>query len=289
MYYGYRYYDPVTGRWASRDPFQEDGGVNLYGFVGNDGVNYIDELGLAVFGIDGTWAKYPPEAIEGDVRLANGTGNVGRFLREAYMKGEKNIPYHHGPGGTLKWRIASRLVVGISGVGSGGIRDKVYKNICALYCDTGCSEKISLVGWSRGAVIAMGIAQKLNNEGCRCPNGKTTKPVPVQFVGLFDAVKMMGGSWPSTVPSNVKNIAHAKKTLSQGMFPTQDYGGNSKSFDLLSSKTETKIITHIRRGKRYYERVSFQRNQSTHGEIGRSATDTEAYNWVFSEYEKAID
>ena len=47
-YYGYRYYDPETGRWPSRDPIQERGGVNLYGFVGNDGVNYIDYLGMEV-------------------------------------------------------------------------------------------------------------------------------------------------------------------------------------------------------------------------------------------------
>ena len=46
LYYGYRYYDPVTGRWASRDPLQEDGGVNLYGFIRNDGVNKLDYIGL---------------------------------------------------------------------------------------------------------------------------------------------------------------------------------------------------------------------------------------------------
>ena len=45
-YYGYRYYDPVTGRWPSRDPIGERGGVNLYGFVGNDVVNRWDYLGL---------------------------------------------------------------------------------------------------------------------------------------------------------------------------------------------------------------------------------------------------
>ena len=45
-YYGYRYYDPQTGRWPSRDPIQERGGVNLYGFVGNNGVNKLDILGL---------------------------------------------------------------------------------------------------------------------------------------------------------------------------------------------------------------------------------------------------
>jgi RHS repeat-associated protein len=45
-YYGYRYYDPMTGRWLSRDPIEEKGGENLYGFVGCDGVNEWDFLGL---------------------------------------------------------------------------------------------------------------------------------------------------------------------------------------------------------------------------------------------------
>ena len=46
--YGYRYYDPVRGRWLSRDPIGERGGLNLYGFVGNDGVNGVDPLGMIV-------------------------------------------------------------------------------------------------------------------------------------------------------------------------------------------------------------------------------------------------
>ncbi|MCH8541890.1 MAG: RHS repeat-associated core domain-containing protein [Opitutales bacterium] len=45
-YYGFRYYDPETGRWPNRDPIEEEGGLNLYGFVGNDGVNAWDVLGL---------------------------------------------------------------------------------------------------------------------------------------------------------------------------------------------------------------------------------------------------
>jgi RHS repeat-associated protein len=45
-YYGYRYYNPVTGRWLSRDPIGERGGINLYGFVGNDPVGRIDKYGL---------------------------------------------------------------------------------------------------------------------------------------------------------------------------------------------------------------------------------------------------
>jgi len=46
-YYGFRYYNPNTGRWPNRDPIQEQGGLNLYGMVGNNPVNSWDYLGLA--------------------------------------------------------------------------------------------------------------------------------------------------------------------------------------------------------------------------------------------------
>jgi RHS repeat-associated protein len=45
-YYGYRYYSPMLQRWINRDPIEERGGVNPYGFVGNEPVNSWDRLGL---------------------------------------------------------------------------------------------------------------------------------------------------------------------------------------------------------------------------------------------------
>jgi len=44
-YYGYRYYDPVTGRWPSRDVIGEKGGINLYGMLENDLNTKNDVLG----------------------------------------------------------------------------------------------------------------------------------------------------------------------------------------------------------------------------------------------------
>ena len=46
LYYGYRWYDPAMGRWPSRDPIEESGGLNLYGFVMNNSVGRWDYLGL---------------------------------------------------------------------------------------------------------------------------------------------------------------------------------------------------------------------------------------------------
>jgi RHS repeat-associated protein len=42
---GHRYYSPTLGRFINRDPVEETGGLNLYGFCGNNSVNRWDMLG----------------------------------------------------------------------------------------------------------------------------------------------------------------------------------------------------------------------------------------------------
>jgi hypothetical protein len=44
--YGFRYYDPETGRWPNRDPIGEMGGYNLYSFIGNNSISFYDIWGL---------------------------------------------------------------------------------------------------------------------------------------------------------------------------------------------------------------------------------------------------
>jgi len=74
-YYGYRYYDPVTGRWPSRDPIEEAGGINLYGFVGNDGVNTADVLGLK-------WMVLGRERVSGiSTIVTDGSGGLEVYLK----------------------------------------------------------------------------------------------------------------------------------------------------------------------------------------------------------------
>ena len=43
---GRRYYSPVLGRWISRDPIGERGGVNLHCFVWNSAIQTFDHLGM---------------------------------------------------------------------------------------------------------------------------------------------------------------------------------------------------------------------------------------------------
>ncbi|MBP5227159.1 MAG: RHS repeat-associated core domain-containing protein, partial [Kiritimatiellae bacterium] len=46
VYYNYRHYDPVTGRWTSRDLIEEFGGINIYCMIGNFPAGYTDFLGF---------------------------------------------------------------------------------------------------------------------------------------------------------------------------------------------------------------------------------------------------
>jgi RHS repeat-associated protein len=45
LYYGYRYYVPGVGRWVNRDPIEESGGINMFGFTLNAPVARFDVLG----------------------------------------------------------------------------------------------------------------------------------------------------------------------------------------------------------------------------------------------------
>ena len=44
-FYGYRYYSPELGRWISKDPIEERGGLNLLSFVSNRSIFRVDLLG----------------------------------------------------------------------------------------------------------------------------------------------------------------------------------------------------------------------------------------------------
>jgi len=46
VYFGRRYYDPVTGRWTTPDPLGLEGEPNLYAYVGNNPLTHFDLYGL---------------------------------------------------------------------------------------------------------------------------------------------------------------------------------------------------------------------------------------------------
>ena len=65
-YFGYRYYNPTLGKWLTRAPLEEAGGLNLYGFVGNDPINAVDPDG-----------RLPGDAQRASTFLEDWSNNVG--------------------------------------------------------------------------------------------------------------------------------------------------------------------------------------------------------------------
>lgn len=43
--FGYRFYDPRMSKWITRDPIGTDGGINIYAYVANNPINFIDREG----------------------------------------------------------------------------------------------------------------------------------------------------------------------------------------------------------------------------------------------------
>ena len=75
LHYNYfRDYDPELGRYIQSDPIGLAGGINTYGYVGGNPINFIDPLGLI------RW--------EGTYRIRSAVGGVGGVIGEFDLKSE---------------------------------------------------------------------------------------------------------------------------------------------------------------------------------------------------------
>ncbi len=90
-----RWYDPVTGRWLSKDPIGISGGLNQYVFVENNPVNARDPWGLLanvlsaggeqIYYPHGGWNSVNVPAATFEQRNTSGFANVDRFTKPAQI------------------------------------------------------------------------------------------------------------------------------------------------------------------------------------------------------------
>ena len=96
-----RWYDPVTGRWLSKDSIGLNGGLNLYAFCEESPVLFVDPYGKAVLATRGLnygprITKYVPWLVGGVVGFAlTEAANVGVYHQHIFFEDEDggNIGY----------------------------------------------------------------------------------------------------------------------------------------------------------------------------------------------------
>jgi len=108
-YYNYRYYNPKDGRWINRDPIAEEGGWNLYAFLGNSTQDKFDALGLiGIFGL-----------------LGGALIDYGFQVTANYIQGKED------PWTDIDWgSVTTSAALGAAGIpGNVKIGKNIYKNV----------------------------------------------------------------------------------------------------------------------------------------------------------------
>ena len=85
VYYNYRHYSPSLGRFLSRDPIEEQGGLNLYLFCGND-VFSFDDLGMRKRGRQFRGTRYKTRKNAKRLQISRGLAYCANYKK--YRNGE---------------------------------------------------------------------------------------------------------------------------------------------------------------------------------------------------------
>ncbi|MFT5240366.1 MAG: RHS repeat-associated protein, partial [Kiritimatiellia bacterium] len=232
--YTFRCYNPTSGRWLSRDPIAEKGGMNIYAMSVNATINKFDPLGLALYAFDGTW-NHPNQKDRGFVRPTN-----IRKMATSYTSGD--VFYYRGIGNEEEYGKVMQTIGGATGLGGRSKLEEAYWDLVAQYNDG--DHVIDVIGFSRGSAMALEFANMIKRRGIpdlssqkvrwvRRSGGKgrrrkvfytcRTKSPEIRFVGVYDVVAAMGLAknigplkfqkwnlmYDLSIPDNVKNAYHA--------------------------------------------------------------------------------
>ncbi len=180
--YLYRAYDPNLHRWLNRDPIGEAGGLNLYTFVGNDPVDYIDPFGLDR--IVGWYGGNPIIVKDNPVPGQNpfvpdGRENIGNMIGAEYGKGLLQMAASEAAGQALGagFRLLTRCkpLIPVSRWGRAGLEpgDWVMKGPVSPYnyLMSGKYQPLSWPGNNIPAPYMSGVAYNVPPTSLSWPTG----------------------------------------------------------------------------------------------------------------------
>jgi RHS repeat-associated protein len=243
-YYGYRYYDPSTTKWISKDPLEEAGGWNLTCFCSNDPINRFDPLGLAVlYAFDGTCNHPNPFNLDG---TPNYKTNV-RLLFELYRGRNSYYAYGIGSGYNADGKLMESGVTheAMTGDSMEERAEWMMKNLISELKAENPDKVVDVMGFSRGAATAtyfLNLIQQRIDSG-----DELFKGIKIRFVALFDQVPSKLGAMRTVNSAGVNLLL---STASLGLLGYNPYNriteqsGDTK-FTLPSGMNFVNIPLHI--------------------------------------------
>lgn len=149
---------------------------------------------MALYAFDGTWNE---ERSAGEYGRNT---NVVKF-RDLYT-GEGRSFYTKGVGTRLGW--LGKLLGGAFGAGGKERLRAAYADLCANFARG--DHTIDIVGFSRGAALALEFANTIHKRGVRLESVHVGRP-PIRFLGLWDVVGAFG------IPINLFGIPFQRINL----------------------------------------------------------------------------
>jgi len=134
---------------------------------------------MALYAFDGTGNS--------DEDLPELDTNVVRF-KELYAG--VDVEYLEGVG--TRWKSAGKVLGGLFGLGGRTRIDEMYEDLCENWSDG--DREIDIIGFSRGAALAVHFANKIAEEGIKQESGQS-EPATIRFLGLWDVVGSFGLSF----------------------------------------------------------------------------------------------
>jgi RHS repeat-associated protein len=151
--FGYRDYDPDTGRWTAKDPIGFAGGSSdLYGYCLGDGVNLVDTVGLFSWGFGGSigpisvsWDSARPTessvSLTSDIEIGGGFSFT--FDHPFPESNPPKLPFdiNIGPGRWLGFSTDGTKISIKLGIGAGLTPVDISKEVVILCHDSGTVKK----------------------------------------------------------------------------------------------------------------------------------------------------
>jgi hypothetical protein len=200
---------------------------------------------MALYAFDGTWNSDEVADVQDT--------NVVRF-KELYRG--NNAEYLEGVG--TRYGALGRLAGGLFGAGGKTRIDEMYDELCENW---GRGDKdIDIIGFSRGAALAMHFANKLGDEGVKLKRRHIKEP-RIRFLGVWDIVGSFGVAFDTVINFQEINLGYHIDTVHKCV----DHCFHAMALD---ERRETFNVTRLDPGKKKYPKVHEVWFRGVHSDIG---------------------